>query len=201
MDEPWRLPAEVMCRVQHEKTWSSGQRACILRPCQGQNGNPSYYCGQWRIHLLRHRPVQACVARTWRLSSVRVLRLPAEPGHGGFFPGAVPTKNDQTNPISRNPNEIKHRLPIDQPRRRGGQRPILPARGKSRAGAKNGDCHPIFVRRRALFLIKMDCENRWLYPFFMRTHFYHGLLAAAVVVGGEVAREASQGAADRISLR
>ena len=25
MDEPWRLPAEVMCRVQHEKTWSSGQ--------------------------------------------------------------------------------------------------------------------------------------------------------------------------------
>ena len=40
MDEPWRLPAEVMCRVQHEKTWSSGQRGCILRPCQGQNGNP-----------------------------------------------------------------------------------------------------------------------------------------------------------------
>ena len=42
MDEPWRLPAEVMCRVQHEKTWSSGQRGCILRPCQGQNGNPGY---------------------------------------------------------------------------------------------------------------------------------------------------------------
>ena len=32
--------SEVMCRVQHEKTWSSGQRGCILRPCQGQNGNP-----------------------------------------------------------------------------------------------------------------------------------------------------------------
>ena len=39
---PLRLPmaAEVMCGVQHEKTWSSGQRGCILRPCQGQNGNP-----------------------------------------------------------------------------------------------------------------------------------------------------------------
>ena len=40
MDEPWRLPAEVMCRVQREKTWYSGQRGCILSPCQGQNGNP-----------------------------------------------------------------------------------------------------------------------------------------------------------------
>ena len=30
MDEPWRLPAEVMCRVQREKTWYSGQRGCIL---------------------------------------------------------------------------------------------------------------------------------------------------------------------------
>ncbi len=30
MDEPWRLPAEVMCRVQREKTWYSGQRDCIL---------------------------------------------------------------------------------------------------------------------------------------------------------------------------
>ena len=40
MDEPWRLPAEVMCRVQREKTWYSGQRGCILSPRQGQNGNP-----------------------------------------------------------------------------------------------------------------------------------------------------------------
>ena len=40
MDEPWRLPAEVMCRVQREKTWYSGQRGCMLSPCQGQNGNP-----------------------------------------------------------------------------------------------------------------------------------------------------------------
>ena len=29
-----------MCRVQRGKTWSSGQRGCILSPCQGQNGNP-----------------------------------------------------------------------------------------------------------------------------------------------------------------
>ncbi len=29
-----------MCRVQREKTWYSGQRGCILSPCQGQNGNP-----------------------------------------------------------------------------------------------------------------------------------------------------------------
>ena len=40
MDEPWRLPAEVMYRVQREKTWYSGPRGCILSPCQGQNGNP-----------------------------------------------------------------------------------------------------------------------------------------------------------------
>ena len=40
MNEPWRLPAEVMSRVQREKTWYSGQRGCILSPCQGQNGNP-----------------------------------------------------------------------------------------------------------------------------------------------------------------
>ena len=40
-DEPRRLPAEVMCRVQREKTWCSGQRGCILWPCQDQNGNPS----------------------------------------------------------------------------------------------------------------------------------------------------------------
>ena len=44
-DEPWRLPAEVMCRVQREKTWYSGQRGCILWPCQGQNGNPGQYEG------------------------------------------------------------------------------------------------------------------------------------------------------------
>ena len=42
MDEPWRLPAEVMCRVQREKTWYSGQRGCILAPCPCQNGNPGY---------------------------------------------------------------------------------------------------------------------------------------------------------------
>ena len=29
-----------MCRVQREKTWYAGQRGCILRSCQGQNGNP-----------------------------------------------------------------------------------------------------------------------------------------------------------------
>ena len=40
MDEPWRLAAEVMCRVQRGKTWYSGQRGCILSPYQGQNGNP-----------------------------------------------------------------------------------------------------------------------------------------------------------------
>ena len=41
-DGLWGLPPEVMCRVQRGKTWSSGQRGCILSPCQGQNGNPGY---------------------------------------------------------------------------------------------------------------------------------------------------------------
>ena len=30
MDKPWRLPGEVMGRVQREKTSYSGQRTCIL---------------------------------------------------------------------------------------------------------------------------------------------------------------------------
>ena len=51
MDEPWRLPAEVMCRVQREKTWYSGQRGCILSPCQGQNGNPGLENGVVRCRL------------------------------------------------------------------------------------------------------------------------------------------------------
>ena len=38
MDEPSCLPAEVLCRVQREKTWHSGRRGCILSPYQGQNG-------------------------------------------------------------------------------------------------------------------------------------------------------------------
>ena len=51
MDEPWRLPAEVMCRVQREKTWYSGQRGCILLPCQGQNGNPGLIVRLMFVHL------------------------------------------------------------------------------------------------------------------------------------------------------
>ena len=51
MDEPWRLPAEVMCRVQREKTWYSGQRGCILSPSQGQNGNPGLENGVVRCRL------------------------------------------------------------------------------------------------------------------------------------------------------
>ena len=33
-------PAEGMFRVQFKGTYFSGQYACILWPCQGQNGNP-----------------------------------------------------------------------------------------------------------------------------------------------------------------
>ena len=51
MDEPWRLPAEVMCRVQREKTWYSGQRGCTLLPCQGQNGNPGLIVRLMFVHL------------------------------------------------------------------------------------------------------------------------------------------------------
>ena len=58
MDEPWRLPVEVMCRVQREKTWYAGQRGCILSPCQGQNGNPGLLLsmsgvqtGQLTVHV------------------------------------------------------------------------------------------------------------------------------------------------------
>ena len=40
MDEPWRLPAEVMCRVQREKTWYSGQPGGYCHRARAQNGNP-----------------------------------------------------------------------------------------------------------------------------------------------------------------
>ena len=33
-------PTKATSLTKEQKTWSSGQRACILRPCQGQNGNP-----------------------------------------------------------------------------------------------------------------------------------------------------------------
>ena len=67
MDEPWRLPAEVMCRVQHEKTWSSGQRGCILRPCQGQNGNPGLVCRSDYIGPLTELGLPRMEqARNWR---------------------------------------------------------------------------------------------------------------------------------------
>ena len=41
-DEPWRLSAEVMCRVQREKTWYSGRTGVYCREYQGQNGNPGF---------------------------------------------------------------------------------------------------------------------------------------------------------------
>ena len=53
----------------------------------------------------------------------------------------------------------------------------LAARGKSRAGAKNGDCHQFAARHdprnKALGLKRIG----WLYPIFRDLHFYHGLLA------------------------
>ena len=52
----------------------------------------------------------------------------------------------------------------------------LAARGKSRAGAKNGDCHQFAPRHdprnKALSLKRIG----WLYPIFRDLHFYHGLL-------------------------
>ena len=64
---------------------------------------------------------------------------------------------------------------------RGGFRPPsffvgLAARGKSRAGAKNGDCHqfapPLGPRSKALALKRIG----WLYPLFRNLLFYHGLV-------------------------
>ena len=53
----------------------------------------------------------------------------------------------------------------------------LAARGKSRSGAKNGDCHQFTPRyspiKKALSLKRIG----WLYPIFRDLHFYHGLLA------------------------
>ena len=68
MDEPWRLPAEVMCRVQREKTWYSGQRGCILSPCQGQNGNPGLGARTARLKLdfAEHRGAASILPRPCR---------------------------------------------------------------------------------------------------------------------------------------
>ena len=55
----------------------------------------------------------------------------------------------------------------------------LVARGKTRAGGKNGDCHQFSPRHgsrnKALRLKRIG----WLYPIFHDLHFYHGLLAHA----------------------
>ena len=52
----------------------------------------------------------------------------------------------------------------------------LAALGKSRSGAKNGDCHQFAPRygpiKKALSLKRIG----WLYPIFRDLHFYHGLL-------------------------
>ena len=45
-----------------------------------------------------------------------------------------------------------------------------------RAEQRNGDCHPFFVRRSALFLAKVNRENLWLYPFFASLDSQQGLL-------------------------
>ena len=94
-DEPWRLPAEVMCRVQREKTWYSGQRGCILWPCQGQNGNPGLHdCrGIEGGHLDRCHSVGAFAAgrdscSPVRLCATRNRRLHWADGERcGFTPG------------------------------------------------------------------------------------------------------------------
>ena len=59
----------------------------------------------------------------------------------------------------------------------------LAARGKSRAGAKNGDCHqfapPLGPRDKALGLKRIG----WLYPIFRNIHFYHGPLGGLLLAG------------------
>ena len=59
----------------------------------------------------------------------------------------------------------------------------LSARGKSRAGAKNGDCHqfapPLGPRNKALGLKRIG----WLYPIFRNIHFYDGLLLLLTLSG------------------
>ena len=55
----------------------------------------------------------------------------------------------------------------------------LTVRGKSRARAKNGDCHQFAPchgpRNKSLSLKRIG----WLYPIFRNLHFYHGLLREA----------------------
>ena len=59
----------------------------------------------------------------------------------------------------------------------------LSARGKSRAGAKNGDCHqfapPLGPRNQALGPKRIG----WLYPIFRNIHFYPGLLLLLTLLG------------------
>ena len=56
-------------------------------------------------------------------------------------------------------------------------------RGKSRAEAKNGDCHQFAPRHgprnKALSLKRIG----WLYPIFRDLHFYHGLGARLIAPG------------------
>ena len=58
----------------------------------------------------------------------------------------------------------------------------LSARGKSRARAKNGDCHqfaPRHIPRNKVLSLK---RIGWLYPIFRGLRFHHGLLSRASTV-------------------
>ncbi len=57
-DEPSCLPAEVMCRVQREKTWHSGRRGCILSPYQA-NVESRMGAGALSIKLVVPFPIPA----------------------------------------------------------------------------------------------------------------------------------------------
>ena len=61
-------------------------------------------------------------------------------------------------------------------------------RGKSRAGAENGDCHQFAPRHnprnKALHLKRIG----WLYPIFRNVHFYHGLIGVPVYEGSITAQ-------------
>ena len=52
----------------------------------------------------------------------------------------------------------------------------LTARGKSRSGAKNGDCHQFAPRHGPRKRVRSLKRIGWLYPIFRDFHFYHGLL-------------------------
>ena len=127
-DEPWRLPAEVMCRVQREKTWYSAQRGCIPVTVPGP---------KWKSWLSSHRGPYRTTPneRRWSMATTNILpELFNELRLSGFH-GAGPAPR-RASPADRSGNLASGTLHWRDPRTGRGACPAV-ARDVTRLAARD----------------------------------------------------------------